>query len=279
MNGSEKTAQLFSTHLEIWMGILNLTPDSFSDGGKFKNDFAALEHAQFLVTTGAHVVDVGGVSTRPGSDPLSFKQEWTRVKSVLRKMRQILPQKILISLDTSSSQVALRAAQEGLIDIVNDVFAGLKSERIGSQSVSILDIAAKYNLAVVLMHMQGEPKSMQQLPTYESCVTEICEFLSERAQQATDKGITSIILDPGIGFGKSFKHNIEILSERGIAALAKLGHPVLIGLSRKRFLEKLSEGTFDPEKQQLDDLSKDWEKRCLNWGTRMIRSHRMPLEF
>ena len=279
------------------MGIVNVTPDSFSDGGQYSNPDKALAQALFLAKQGAHILDLGGVSTRPGALAVSAEEEWQRVHPVLAKIRQHAPSEILLSLDTSSPTVAARAAAEGLIDIINDVAAGLVLEDASPAPwLSTLDVAAEHDLGVVLMHMQGSPQTMQNNPLYKNCVADVCAFLQERAKVAQQKGVAFVALDPGIGFGKTQEHNLDLLSERGLQALVNLNLPVLIGLSRKRFLNSFLSAFATPEAcgtllsqtrvqaqqqqfQQRDLLSKEWEFRCLSWGARIIRSHRMPFEF
>ena len=283
------------------MGIVNSTPDSFSDGGEFLNPQKALQHALHLVQKGAHILDVGGVSTRPDAAPVDAQEEWNRVAPLLRLLQQELPPEVLVSLDTSSPTVAYRAAQEGWLHIVNDVWAGRVVEDVACspaqvQPYSTIDVAAQFDLGMVLMHMQGSPQNMQEKPQYKNCVMEVAAFLVERASEAQKKGVKFIAVDPGIGFGKTFEHNLELLSERGLGTLCALPFPLLIGLSRKRFLNSflLTKGAgVVPSKNQpqslppsaeplvhpLDVLSKEWESNCILRGARLVRSHRMPSEF
>jgi len=290
--GYEKCDALLNHAPVVRMGILNITPDSFSDGGLYCESSAAVECALDLISAGAHIIDVGGVSTRPGARPVSSAEEWTRVEPVLRALRQEIPQNILLSLDTSSPIVAYQAAREGLLDIINDVFAGraraddLSGEQrnVGFEATwTTAHVASKFNLGLILMHMQGDPQSMQDHPRYNDCVEEVAGFLEERLKDATGLGVRWCALDPGIGFGKNLEHNLSLLSEAGMRRLVQIGAPVLIGLSRKSFLKKLAErdgvlASFSNANEELnwrDQQSHAWERLCEQRGARIIRTHKM----
>jgi dihydropteroate synthase len=211
------------------MGIVNVTPDSFSDGGRFTDASLALEHALRLVEQGADILDVGGESTRPGAEPVPVEEELRRVIPLIDRLaaRTEVP----ISIDTMKADVA-RAALAAGASIVNDVSALLFDEQM-------VRVCADSDCGVIVMHMQGTPQTMQQDPYYDDVVVEVCDFLSERVAALMAAGIAAerIALDPGVGFGKTAAHNLELL--RNIERLRSLGRPVLIGHSRKRFLGKL----------------------------------------
>jgi dihydropteroate synthase len=213
------------------VGILNITPDSFSDGGEFLDPGAAAEHAATMLDEGADILDVGGESTRPGSDPVSQEEEIQRVIPVLERILSVRPEAV-ISVDTYRSGTATAALEAGA-SLVNDVTALRGDPRIAS----VIQEAA---CPVILMHMQGEPKTMQKQPHYEDVVREVRDFLAERAEYAVAAGIRpeNVILDPGIGFGKNLDHNLDLL--RNLDAIVDLGFPVLIGASRKSFMEKIT---------------------------------------
>jgi dihydropteroate synthase len=208
------------------MGILNVTPDSFSEGGRFLDAEVATKHAAQMVADGADIVDVGGESTRPGSAPVSADEELERVLPVIERLREEI-QGVPISIDTRKAEVAARALEAGAI-IVNDVSAGADPEMFG--------VVRERQAAIVLMHMKGEPKTMQEAPTYDDVVGEVHDFLRERIEAAEFAGIDAerIAIDPGIGFGKDLGHNLELI--RRIDAFLDLGRPVLVGPSRKRFI-------------------------------------------
>jgi dihydropteroate synthase len=212
------------------MGIVNVTPDSFSDGGRHFSPEAALAHARALIAAGADLLDIGGESTRPGAEPVGEAEELARVLPLIRALRAESP--VPLSIDTFKPAVA-RAAVEAGVSIWNDVTA------LGWAPES-LETAAGLGCEVVLMHMQGEPRTMQQDPVYADVVTEVRDFLARRAEAAVAAGIAParVWLDPGIGFGKTAQHNLELLAN--LEALTALGFPVLLGVSRKRFLGALT---------------------------------------
>jgi dihydropteroate synthase len=213
------------------VGILNVTPDSFSDGGDFLDPEAAAVHAAAMLDEGADILDVGGESTRPGSDPVSQEEEIDRVVPVLKRILSLRPG-ALISVDTYRSGTATAALEAGA-SLVNDVTALRGDPRM----VSVIEETA---CPVILMHMQGEPKTMQKEPHYEDVVREVRDFLAERAEHAVGAGVRpeNIILDPGIGFGKNLEHNLDLL--HNLDAIVGLGFPVLIGASRKSFIERIT---------------------------------------
>lgn len=207
------------------MGILNVTPDSFSDGGEWMDPDRAARHARAMVREGADLIDVGGESTRPGARPVSADEEIRRVVPVVERLAD---EKILVSIDTSKARVA-RAAFRAGAKILNDVTALRGDPALGGA-------AARAGVAVILMHMKGNPRTMQRNPAYGDVVNEIMTFFREILRNACSAGISrdKIILDPGIGFGKSSKHNLEIL--RRLDEFRSLGRPLAIGTSRKGFI-------------------------------------------
>jgi len=214
----------------ILVGVINVTPDSFSDGGRFFETLAAVEQARELVDEGADIIDVGGESTRPGSDPVDTPEELRRVIPVIRGIREAgigVP----ISIDTRKFAVVKAAVEVGAT-IVNDV-------RALRDDPEIADFCAETGVGVVLMHMQGTPKTMQDNPYYEDVIGEIGQFFESRMEFAISRGVKpeQIVLDPGIGFGKTVEHNLRIIRECG--AWLKLGRPIMVGPSRKSFIGKI----------------------------------------
>ena len=212
----------------VVMGVLNVTPNSFSDGGRFIDPEAALAQGLAMVAEGAAIIDVGGESTRPGAEPVSLQQELDRVIPVIERLRSACD--AVISIDTLKPVVMREAVAAGA-GLINDV-RGLRAE-------GALEAAAASSAAVCLMHMQGEPRTMQQAPHYDKVVTEVDAFLQERAQACLAVGIAPerICLDPGFGFGKSLDHNLDLLA--GLRRLAAGPYPLLVGLSRKSLLGSL----------------------------------------
>jgi dihydropteroate synthase len=217
----------FPFSVPLIMGILNVTPDSFSDGGKFFDREQAFEHALEMINDGADIIDIGGESTRPGAQSVPVEEELDRVIPVIRKISR-MEKGILISVDTSKAVVAEEAIKAGA-HIVNDISAF-------SFDREILNVVRKYDVPYVLMHIKGTPETMQSSPYYEEPVAEIYRFLSERLDYLATLGITNVIVDPGIGFGKRVADNYEILQR--IDEFKGLGLPILTGLSRKSFLGK-----------------------------------------
>ena len=210
------------------MGILNVTPDSFSDGGQFSDIDTALTQVKRMISEGVDIIDIGGESTRPGSDPVSPAEQQRRVIPVIAAIRQTLNNDILISIDTTSSLVAKTALEAGA-NIINDVSAGLEDP-------AILNVAAEFNAPIILMHRQGTPKTMQDNPYYNDVVPEVINTLLAQVEAAIQSGIKkgNILIDPGIGFGKRKEDNLELLAH--LDQFVALGFPVLLGTSRKRFM-------------------------------------------
>ncbi len=211
------------------VGILNLTPDSFSDGGRYADVAAALDHAHRMVAEGADAIDVGGESTRPGAGRVEPAEQIRRVVPVLEALAAEVD--VPISIDTTSATVA-EAALEAGASILNDVSAGLEDGRM-------FGLAAERATPIILMHKQGDPATMQAAPTYQDVVAEVGRFLTARRDAAVAAGISPerIVLDPGIGFGKTTQHNLALLG--GLSDLVALGQPVMLGTSRKRFIGEI----------------------------------------
>ncbi|MBX7133116.1 MAG: dihydropteroate synthase [Fimbriimonadaceae bacterium] len=244
------------------MGILNVTPDSFSDGGSFFEIEKAVEHAVRMVQEGADLIDVGGESTRPGAEAISEEEEISRVNPVIERL---VDQGIIVSIDTSKASVASAAIQAGA-QIVNDVCAGVDPE--------MATVCARANVPVCLMHMKGDPRTMQQNPHYEDVVAEIRAYLLDRAHWFESAGVpkSSIWLDPGIGFGKTVQHNLSLLKH--LSAFVELGYPILIGVSRKSFLGKLigTESAPAPLEERIEaGLAAQVLAQAA--GVRVIRTH------
>ena len=213
------------------MGVVNVTPDSFSDGGRFLDVEAAVRQVRHLVAEGAAIVDIGGESTRPGSLGVSAGSELARVVPVLERLAEDAAG-VPISIDTAKAAVARRALELGAV-MVNDVTA-LRGDP------DLAEVVAEHGALLCLMHMLGEPRTMQDEPRYEDVVSEVAAFLEARLDVAVRSGIPEerVCLDPGIGFGKTTRHNIELLL--GLGTIASLGRPVLVGVSRKRFLARIA---------------------------------------
>ena len=210
------------------MGVLNLTPDSFSDGGQFNNKNKAVNHAFRMIKAGANIIDVGGESTRPGSKSINERVEWNRISKILKSICKKFP----VSLDSRKSKVMEKGIKIG-VKIINDV-SGLNYD---SNTINILK---KYKIPFIIQHSQGTPENMQNNPTYKNELLDIYDFFEERINFLRSIGIKhkNIIIDPGIGFGKNLKHNMNLISN--ISIFHSLGFPILVGNSRKRFIKELS---------------------------------------
>ena len=241
------------------MGILNVTPDSFSDGGQFLKVENAFTHSIKMIEEGADIIDIGGESTKPFADPVSTDEELSRVIPVIEKIRSEYD--ILISIDTTKSKVAEEAITAGA-NIINDVSAMEIDE-------NMLQVAKNYNSPIIMMHMKGIPKNMQNNPTYDHLITEIKDYLSSRVKCAINAGIDkkNIIIDPGIGFGKSVEHNFEIINN--LDSFVDLGFPVLLGASRKSFIGL----TLDVEEKDRLEGSIAANVIGLQKGAKIFRVH------
>jgi dihydropteroate synthase len=210
----------------VWMGIVNITPDSFSDGGKFLDLSLAVDHALRLINDGAKIIDLGGESTQPGSESVSAEEELHRILPVLRQLRKYQSD-IPISVDTTKAEVAKETLEAGA-DIINDVS--------GLSDPNMISVLQKTGAGYCLMHTQGVPKTMQDNPQYSDVVAEVLTFLKDRQKMMIDSGIISetIAVDPGLGFGKTWEHNWQLVEN--IASFHSLESPILVGHSRKRFI-------------------------------------------
>jgi len=242
------------THI---MGILNVTPDSFADGGRYQDSDAAVEHGLMMAREGADFIDIGGASSRPGSEPVAGDEELKRILPVIRRLSSELG--IPLSVDTYRSDVAEAALRAGA-SIVNDITSFHGDPRMG-------DVIAGHGASVVLMHMQGTPKTMQTEPHYENVLEEVIGFLQERIHHAREKGIDQVIVDPGIGFGKSLAHNLALL--RNLGELKRLECPVLVGPSRKSFIAAILDL---PVEDRLEGTAAAVAAAVMN-GAAIVRVH------
>ncbi len=233
------------------MGVLNVTPDSFSDGGRFLDPERAVAHGLSLAAEGADVVDVGGESTRPGAEPVDDAEELRRVVPVV----EALARHVRVSIDTSKESVA-RAAVDAGATLVNDV------------SASLSRVAAEAGVGWVAMHMQGKPGSMQAAPSYGDVVAEVTAFLVQRAEEAVAGGVAEVWIDPGIGFGKRPRHNLLLLQQ--LRSMVATGYPVLVGTSRKSFLGALAGGAPPQDRLEGSLATAVW---AMAQGAGMVRAH------
>lgn len=248
MQTSEKT------HI---MGVLNCTPDSFYDGNKYLSTEKAIAHAEKMIEEGADIIDIGGESTRPGSEPVSEEEELTRVIPVIRELRE-KNKEISISIDSYKPTVIEQAIKSG---------ATMVNEITGLQNDDICKIAARYQVPVIIMHMLGTPKNMQQNPQYNDVIKDIMVFLKQQIKKAESYGIRYIILDPGIGFGKTLQHNLEILKR--LSEFKVLNKPILIGASRKSFINMIRP---TPVEDRLEGTLAAHAVAVMN-GANIIRVH------
>ena len=256
--------QLFDNppgHLKrvLVMGILNITPDSFSDGGQLNTRNALDERITAMVTAGADIIDIGGESSRPFAEPISVDEELARIIPAIRAVRKITD--LPISIDTTKADVASEALVNGA-NIINDISALRFDPDMARR-------AAEHDAPVILMHMQGTPEDMQVAPTYDDVVKDIVDFLSERIEFARTKGIRkeNIIVDPGVGFGKSLDHNLSLLKNMHI--FSQLGCHVLLGHSRKSFMGKI----LDLKVQERDTITAVISALCVDKNISIIRVH------
>jgi dihydropteroate synthase len=249
------------------MGVVNVTPDSFSDGGHFFDPAAAVSQAEKMAAEGAGIVDIGGESTRPFSEPISTEEEIGRVVPVIEALAKRIRQPI--SIDTMKAEVARRALTAGAA-MINDISA----MTYDSEMVSV---ARAWDVPVVLMHMKGTPKTMQAKPVYTDVTAEVCAYLLDAADRLQAAGITRrrIILDPGIGFGKTFIHNLLLLKH--LQAFAEMGYPILIGTSRKSFIRHLVKGRqqtdIHPEHPLVETGTQATVTAAILAGAQIIRVH------
>ena len=243
------------------MGILNMTPDSFSDGGKFNKNNKSFKRIDLMINAGAKIIDVGGESTRPGSSIIAPHQEWNRVKKVIEKFKSKYP-KTLLSIDTRKSQVMVNSIKYKT-DIINDVSSF-------NHDPSSYKVIKKKNVWKIIHHMQGTPQTMQIKPKYENVLLDIYDFFEEKikALKNTKAHASKIILDPGIGFGKNLKHNLMLINK--ISLFHSLGFPILIGTSRKKFIKDIS-GKFDTKERIGGTISS--VLYTLSQGVQIFRVH------
>jgi dihydropteroate synthase len=263
MRFRHRTGEFDLTRRTLIFGIVNVTPDSFSDGGKFLSPDSAIARALELVTHGADVLDIGGESTRPGAEPVTAEEELRRILPVIKGVRRQTATPI--SVDTYKAKVANVAIEAGA-SIVNDI----SSFRLDD---SMPEVVRRSRVGLVLMHMLGTPRTMQANPHYGDVVGEVRSFLEERVRCAISSGIEPerIMIDPGIGFGKTVEHNLQLL--RGLSELRSLGRPLLVGASRKSFIAKTVGDDLD---------SRDWGTAatvayCIAQGANAIRVHNVQL--
>ncbi len=240
------------------MGILNVTPDSFSDGGSFLSADAAIKHGLEMIEDGADIIDIGGESTRPGSESISAEDELKRIIPVIDEILSKKPETI-ISVDTTKKKVAEKSLSHGA-KIINDISALTFDQ-------GMAEVIKKHNAGLVLMHMKGTPKDMQKNPVYEDVVKEIYDFLFERVQHVNKIGIKDVFIDPGIGFGKRVEDNFELI--RRLDDFKSLGYPILIGVSRKSFIGK----ALGLEVNERETATASIESIAVKNGARVIRTH------
>ncbi len=240
------------------MGILNVTPDSFSDGGLFYDKKKAVEHALSMLNDGADIIDIGGESSRPGSEPVSEKEELNRTIPIIKEILR-MEQNTIISIDTTKSKVAFEALNNGA-KIVNDISGGTFDR-------NMFNVVSDFKATFVIMHIKGMPKNMQQNPSYENLINEIYDFFNQQISLAKKNGIKQLIIDPGIGFGKTVNHNYEILGR--LDEFKSLGFPILIGVSRKSFLGNSLNLKID----ERDEATLIAESLAVMKGAKIIRTH------
>ena len=245
------------TDRTLVMGVLNITPDSFSDGGKYTDVDSAVDQARAMAKAGADIIDIGGESTRPGAEPVTSEKELERVLPVIERLSGFL-----VSVDTTKAGVAARALAAGA-RIVNDISALGFDERM-------VEVVREHGAGVVLMHMQGTPQTMQRAPRYADVGREVREFLEERIGFAVGRGVekSQIAVDPGLGFGKTVEHNVQLLAQLG--QLTTLGFPIVVGASRKSFIGKLL-GRDEPQQRLPGSLAAAaW---AVAQGANVVRVH------
>ena len=219
--------KLFSFDKPLIMGIINMTPDSFFDGGKYNSCEKALIKIENMLDQGASIIDIGGCSTRPGSESISISEEWIRIEKIIKQSIKFFP-KIIISVDTFRSDIAKRALIEGA-SIINDISGG-------SYDSNMYKVVSNFKAPYVLMHLRGIPKNMMEKSNYENLMIELLKYFSKKIKRLKKFGINDVILDPGFGFAKNYNQNYEIL--KNLSLLKKFNLPILVGLSRKLFVKK-----------------------------------------
>ena len=250
--------ELFDLTTPKVMGILNLTPDSFYDGGKFKDINIVDNHISKMIKDGMDILDIGGYSSRPGAKEISLKEETNRVLPIVKHIRKKFPD-LIISIDTFRSEIANACLNEGA-DIINDISAGILDKKM-------LQTISNFNCVYIMMHMLGKPQNMQNYPSYENVVIEIIQFLSERIKIARDNGIVDLISDPGFGFGKTLENNFEILNN--LEKFKILDIPTLVGFSRKSMIYK----TLKTNSENALNGTSALNTIALTKGVKILRVH------
>ena len=240
------------------MGILNLTPDSFSDGGQFMTETAAMTQVEAMLTEGADIIDIGGASSRPGAQLLTPTEEIGRIKRVVAQVLNLFPETI-ISIDTFWSEVAEQMLDMG-VHMINDISAG-------EMDPKMMTVVSRYRVPYAMMHMKGTPQTMQQLAQYDNVVEEVWQFLVGKINEAREAGIIDLVVDPGFGFGKKGPHNYQLLTQ--LNQFSVLDVPMLVGLSRKSLLYKL----FDQKPSEVLDLNGILHFKALENGANILRVH------
>ena len=243
----------------ILMGIVNLTPDSFSDGGKYSKKNSAFKHANYLIKKGCKIIDIGGESTRPGAKDVGKIVEWNRINKTLKKIRKL---NIFISLDTRKSWI-MEKGVESKVNLINDV-SGFDYDP------NTLNILKKHNIPFIIHHMRGTPKTMQKKPNYKNVLLDVYDFFESKIKKIRSHGIkhNNIILDPGIGFGKNLKHNMTLISS--ISIFHSLGFNIMLGISRKKFIKDIS-GNNDSKERLGGTISSSLY--AMTQGVQILRVH------
>ncbi|MDZ7623982.1 MAG: dihydropteroate synthase [Ignavibacteriaceae bacterium] len=248
----------FDFKLAYVMGIVNVTPDSFSDGGRFIDKDKAVSYALEMIENGVDIIDIGGESTRPGSEPVGESEELRRVIPVITEILKQKPDAIL-SIDTTKAKVAKEALKSGAV-IVNDISGG-------TFEPDIFDVVSEFDAAMILMHTKGKPKTMQASPVYTDVVSEVYDYLATQSELAFKHGIEKIIIDPGIGFGKRTEDNLALIER--LEDFKSLGFPIMIGLSRKSFIGNI----LNLPIEDRDDATNAMNSFAISKGARIIRTH------
>ncbi len=240
------------------MGILNVTPDSFYDGGRYIAVESALNQAEKMILAGAKIIDIGAVSTRPGSKGVSVEEEWNRLKDIIEVLREKFP-KTILSVDTYRSEIARKSVHAG-VHIINDISGGTMDEQM-------FETVAELQVPYILMHIQGTPDMMQKNPVYGNVIEEVKSFFEIQIEKLKTRGVKQIILDPGFGFGKTVEHNYQLLNQ--LEVFVGMGFPVLAGLSRKSMITKL----YGEKPDEALTGTTEVHKIALQKGVKILRVH------
>lgn len=250
--------QILDLYRPVVMGILNLTPDSFYDGGKYNSTENAFLQVKKMVSEGAKIIDIGALSTRPGSIPVDLHEEWSRMEAIIPMLKENFPN-VILSVDTYRSEIAKKAILEG-VHIINDISGGTMDE-------TMFALAAELDVPYVLTHIQGTPTTMQQNPQYENLIDEVKIFFEERIFQLQSLGVKQIILDPGFGFGKTVEQNYQLLNS--LEMFVGIEFPILVGLSRKSFVKN----RYGNEADQVLHGTLECTKIVIEKGAKILRVH------